>query len=129
EAEAAYRAELASYPDNGKAHFNLAQLLRERGDREDYLRELRDGVEKAAEFGPCYFFLAREELAAGRIDVAADLARRGLDKDRSSEVAPLGHYVLADVYNRRGESAKAETEVSAARKLEAELKHRPSRVL
>jgi hypothetical protein len=37
----------------------------------------------------------------------------------------LGHYVLADVYNRRGEPAKAQEELSKARKLEAALRKKP----
>jgi arylsulfatase A-like enzyme/Tfp pilus assembly protein PilF len=128
-AEALYRAELETYPDHGRARFNLAQLLRERGDRAGYLGELQQGVEKAPEFGPCYFFLARERLGEGRFDEAADLARRGLEADASSEVAPLGHYVLADVYNRQGQHAKAEDEVGRARRLEAEMRKSPQRSL
>jgi arylsulfatase A-like enzyme/Tfp pilus assembly protein PilF len=124
-AVALYRAELETYPDHGRSRFNLAQLLRETGDREGFLRELQQGVEKAPEFGPCYFFLARERLAEGRLEEAADLAKRGLDAESSSELAPLGHYVLADVYNRQGERAKAEAEVGRARRLEAELRKKP----
>jgi len=123
-AERLYREELARFADNGRARFNLAQLLRERGDRAGYLEELRACTEKAAEFGPAFFFLAREELSAGRLEAAAELARRGLEVDRSSEVAPLGHYVLADVYGRQGRSADASAEVKKAREIEARLHRR-----
>jgi arylsulfatase A-like enzyme/Tfp pilus assembly protein PilF len=125
EAEALYREELAIYPDHGKARFNLAQLLRERGDREGALAELAAGVEKAPEFGACYFYLARERLESGDLDAAADLAQRGLAVDGLSEVAPLGHYVLADVYNRRGQPARAQEEVAQARRVEARAKQPP----
>ena len=118
-AERLYRDELARFADNGRARFNLAQLLRERGDRGGYLRELRASTERAPEFGPSFFFLAREELGAGRLDAAAELARRGLEVDRVSDVAPLGHYVLADVYSRQGRAADASAEVAKARELEA----------
>jgi arylsulfatase A-like enzyme/Tfp pilus assembly protein PilF len=124
-AEQLYRRELEVYPDNGRARFNLAQLLRGRGDRTGYLAELRQGVAQAPEFGPCYWYLAREELDGGRLDEAADLARRGLEAQPVSEVAPLGHYVLADVYNRRGEPTRAQEEVAKARKLEAALRRKP----
>jgi arylsulfatase A-like enzyme/Tfp pilus assembly protein PilF len=124
-AESLYRAELDTYPDHGRARFNLAQMLREKGDREGYLRELQQGVEKAPEFGPCYFFLAREKLEGGRLEEAQDLARRGLEADSYSEVAPLGHYVLADVYNRQGQPSKAQDELGKARHLEAELRRAP----
>ena len=105
-AEALYREELATYADNGRARFNLAQIRRARGDREGYLGELTTASAKAHEFGACYFYLAREELDAGRLDPAADLAKRGLEAQPRSDTAPLGHFVLADVYSRRGESGQ-----------------------
>jgi protein O-GlcNAc transferase len=124
-AEALYREELRTYADHGKARFNLAQILRARGDREGFLRELKTLVEAAPEFGPGYFFLAREELNAGRFEAAVDLARRGLQVDSGSDVAPLGYYVLADVYNRQGQPAKAQEEVAKARRLEATRRRHP----
>lgn len=126
EAEALYREELATYPDNGKAHFNLAQLHRESGDRPRYLQALRSALEAAPEFGPPYFFLAREHLNEGRLEAAEKLAAEGLKVAPGSPVAPLGHYVLADVYNRRGKAAAARDEVARARRLEAALRKNPA---
>jgi len=125
-AEALYRAEVQIYADSGRARFNLAQIRRARGDRAGYLGELGDCVAKAHEFGACYFYLAREELDAGRLDPAADLATRGLEAQPRSDTAPLGHFVLADVYSRRGESALAEAEAAKGRKLEAALRKSPT---
>jgi choline-sulfatase len=118
-AEAAYREELATYADNGRAWFNLAQLRRGQGDREGYLETLRAAVEKAPDFGAPYWYLAREELLAGRLDVAKDLAERGLAAQPVSDVAALGHYVLADVHNRQGRPQDARAEVAKAERLEA----------
>ncbi|HSD65053.1 MAG TPA: sulfatase-like hydrolase/transferase, partial [Vicinamibacteria bacterium] len=126
EAEKLYREELARFADNGRARFNLAQLARQRGDRAAFLAELRESTEKAPEFGPAFFFLAREELDAGRLDAAAELARKGLEVDKGSRVAPLGHYVLADVYNRQGRAAEASDEVAKARKIEAGRRKAPA---
>ncbi len=128
-AERLYREELETYADNGKARFNLAQILREKGDRDAYLRELIASVEKAPDFGPSYFFLAREELENGGLDGAFEIAERGLQKDPGSELAPLGHYVLADVWSRRGDGKRAEAEASTARRLEAILRSRPRPVV
>jgi arylsulfatase A-like enzyme/Flp pilus assembly protein TadD len=125
-AEGLYREELQTYADNGRARFNLAQLHRATGDRARYLAGLQDCVLKAPEFGACYLYLAREELGAGRLDQAADLAKRGLEVQPGSDVAPLGHYVLADVYNRRGQGAQAQEEVAKAQRLEATLKKSPA---
>lgn len=126
EAERLYREELATYPDHGKARFNLAQLLKHRGDRAAYLAELRAGIERAPEFGPCYWYLAREELGAGRLAEAAELARRGLEAQPGSEVAPLGHYVLADVFTRQGQADRAQAEVAKAQKIEAAFRRQPA---
>ena len=127
-AEGLYREELRTYADHGRARFNLAQLRRERGDGEGYLSELRECTEKAPEFGPCFLFLAREELRAGRLEAAASLARRGLEADPRSEVAPLGHYVLADVLGRQGRRGEATREAEAGRRLESQRAGRARRL-
>jgi tetratricopeptide (TPR) repeat protein len=126
-AEALYREEIATYPDNGKARFNLAQIHRGRGDRAGYIAQLEAAVNDAPDFGPPYFFLAREHLALGRLDSAAEIAARGLEKAGASDVAPLGHYVLADVYNRQGRAKDAQAEVARARKLEAAIRRHPQK--
>jgi arylsulfatase A-like enzyme/predicted Zn-dependent protease len=124
-AEELYGQELATFPDNGRAWFNLAQLRRGRGDREGYLETLRTAIRKAPDFGAPYWYLAREELGAGRLDAARDLAQRGLEAQPVSDVSPLGHYVLADVYNRQGKPGEAASEVAKARRLEAALRGPP----
>ena len=118
EAESLYRDELKTYADHGKARFNLAQLERQRGNRPGYLAELRASTEKAPDFGPAFFFLAREELSAGRLEAARDLAERGLKVDSRSEVAPLGHYVLADILSRQNKPKEAQEEAAKGRALE-----------
>jgi tetratricopeptide (TPR) repeat protein len=126
DAERLYREELSQFADNGRARFNLAQLSRQRGDEAGFLAELRASTEKAPEFGPAFFFLAREELRAGRLDAAAELARKGLAVDKGSQVAPLGHYVLADVYTRQGKRAEADDEVAKARHIQSARRHAPA---
>jgi choline-sulfatase len=128
-AESLYGEEIATYPDYGRAWFNLAQLRRARGDRQAYLDTLRTAIEKAPDFGAPYWYLAREELQANRLDTAKDLARRGLAAQPVSDVAPLGHYVLADVYNREGQTQAAQDELAKARRLEAALRKNPQRRL
>jgi arylsulfatase A-like enzyme/Tfp pilus assembly protein PilF len=126
DAEEMYREELSRFADNGRARFNLAQLRREEGDVAGYLAELRLATEKSPEFSPPFFFLAREELRAGRLAQARELADRGLEIDKGSELAPLGHYVLADVLNREGKPKEAAAEVEKARRIEAERRRRPT---
>ena len=119
EAERLYRDELEHFADHGRARFNLAQILRQRGDLRGYAAQLRVSTEKAPEFAPSFFFLAREELRQGRLAEARTLAERGLAADDRSELAALGHYVLADVYSREGRPQQAEAEVRLGRALEA----------
>jgi arylsulfatase A-like enzyme/Flp pilus assembly protein TadD len=124
-AERLYREEIELHADHGKARFNLAQLLRQRGDRAGYLSELRAATDKAPEFGPAFFFLAREALGGGDLDAAEKLARQGLEVDKVSDLTPLGHYVLADVFTRRGRLADAAREVQEGRRIEAALRRNP----
>ena len=42
--------------------------------------------------------------------------------DNSSEVAPLGHYVLADILSRENKSKEAETEAAKGKALESRKK-------
>ena len=123
EAESLYRAELSTFADHGKARFNLAQLERERGNLMGFMNELRISTEKAPDFGPSFFFLARAELNAGRLEVARDLAERGLKVDNTSEVAPLGHYVLADILSRQNKPKEAAAEAAKGKELEARARH------
>ena len=126
-AEALYTEEIATFPDNGRAWFNLAQIRRARGERDRYLETLRASIDKAPDFGPAYWYLAREELGAGRLEQAKALALRGIAAQPVSAVAPLGHYVLADVYNRQGRADAAREEVAKAKRLEAVLRRNPPR--
>ncbi len=123
EAASLYRAELSTYADHGKARFNLAQLERQRGNQAGFISELRASTEKAPDFGPSFFFLAREELNAGRLDAARDLAERGLKVDNISEVAPLGHYVLADILSRQNKPKEAQEEAAKGKALESRKRH------
>ena len=119
EAKALYEKELATYQDHGRARFNLAQMKKAAGDRDGFIAELRLSTEKAPDFGPAYFFLAREELNAGRLAAARDLAERGLKVDSVSEVAPLGHYVIADILSREGKQKEAQAEAAKGKALES----------
>ena len=84
---------------------------------------MRRSTEKAPDFGPAFFFLAREELDAGRLDSARDLAERGLKVDNTSEVAPLGHYVLADIFSRQNRPKDASAEAAKGKALESRRRH------
>jgi hypothetical protein len=51
-----------------------------------------------------------------RYDEAVEAARRGLSLDPPPQLRPLGHYVLADLYNRLGQPEDAQRELALARR-------------
>ena len=117
-AVADYRAELADYPDAYKAEFNLARLLEKSGDRAAAIEAFRRVVEVQPDWGIGRFYLARTLLESGDLAGAKSEAMRGLQVDAKSEFAALGHYVLADVYEREGQRSLALAEVRKAKAIE-----------
>ena len=61
---------------------------------------------------------AKALLDAGNLPASAEAAKTGLAKKPDPSIAPLGHFVLADVYNRQGKKNKAAREVALARRME-----------
>jgi arylsulfatase A-like enzyme/Tfp pilus assembly protein PilF len=113
-----YEAELSVNPKGYRASFNLAKLLLKAGRLPEAVTRLEQSVAAAPEFGTGHLYLAKGLLDLGRLDGAETAARKGLESNPDPRMAPLGHYVLADVYNRRGQPARAEAEVAKARRLE-----------
>ena len=118
EAAAAYRRELELRPEAYRAAFNLGRLLARAGRAEESAEQFRASVETRPEFGTGHLYLAKALLDLGDLEGAERAARRGLEASPEPGIAPLGHYVLADVYNRLGRARDAQREVAAARRLE-----------
>jgi choline-sulfatase len=119
DAAAAYRQEIADHPSNFKAFFNLGRLLEAMGDRTGALAALESAVGVNENYAMGRLFLARALLANGDLAGAEREARRGLELDAEGAFAPLGHYVLADVYSRQGRGAEAAREAQLGREAEA----------
>ena len=118
-AQAEYLKELELHPNNFKAAYNLGSLYGGLGRRPDQEAMFRKAIEINPEFGEGYFFLAKLLLDQGRdFDEAVTLARKGLMAAPKSPYAPLGHYVLADLYSRLGRPADAAAEAQRGRALE-----------
>jgi choline-sulfatase len=116
-AVAAYEGELAQNPKAFRAAFNLAKLLQKSGRREEATTYFRKTVALEPDFGTGQLYLAKALLDGGDLAGAEQWARSGLASKPEPMVAPLGHYVLADIYNRRGRAAEADREVAAAKRL------------
>jgi arylsulfatase A-like enzyme/Tfp pilus assembly protein PilF len=113
-----YEAELAVNPRAYRASFNLAKLLLKAGRLPEAVSRFEQSVAAAPEFGTGHLYLAKGLLDLDRLEGAEAAARKGLESNPDPRMAPLGHYVLADVYNRRGQTARAAAEVAKARRLE-----------
>ena len=117
-AKAEYRAEIDAQPDAWKAAFNLARLHEQLRERVEAEQAYRKTLEMNPRFAEGYFYLAKFCLDGGRLEEAAFNARKGLEIGARSQFAPLGHYVLADVFSRQGRHADAAREAAAGKALE-----------
>jgi choline-sulfatase len=115
---AEYEAEIARNPETYQAQFNLAKLLSAVGRKAEAIGHYQRAVDANPEFGSGYLYLAKARLDLDDLDGAEAAARKGMTLKPDAEIAPLGHYVLADVYSRRGRTRDAEREAAAGRKLE-----------
>jgi choline-sulfatase len=117
DAIAAYRAELSANPKAYRAAFNAAKLLQARGRPDEAVALFRKVVEIEPTFGTGQLYLAKALFDGGDLEGAERWARAGLTNKPEPRLAPLGHYVLADVYERQGRDAEARGEIAAAERL------------
>jgi arylsulfatase A-like enzyme/Tfp pilus assembly protein PilF len=116
---AAYRQEIALHPGSFRACFNLSRLYRQVGNRSSEREMLKRAIEANPEFAEGHLFLARHYLETGeQLDEAIRLATRGLALAPDPAQAALGHYVLADLYNRLGRRDDAAHEAARGRAAE-----------
>jgi choline-sulfatase len=117
-AQAAYEAEAAANPKNYGAQFNLAKILMKDGRLADATTRFKAAVDARPEFAEGYLYLAKALLDGGNLSGAEQAAKQGLAKSPERSIAPLGHYVLADVYSRLGRENESAREVARAQALE-----------
>ncbi len=122
-AEREYDEELKAHPENFKAAFNMSRLYEQVGDREGQIGALKQSIQSNPRFGDGYIYLAKVYLDAGtNLQEAISLAQKGLEYAPHSDNAALGHYVLADLYNRAGRPRDAAREVALGQALQARVK-------
>lgn len=118
-AEAEYRRELELHPKAAyKAAFNLGRLYERLGDGVREREALKQAVEVNDQFPEGWCYLAKAYLDSGNLDEAVAVAKKGLEIGPESAGAPLAHFVLGDVYAKRGRMAEAARELAAGRALE-----------
>lgn len=117
-AERHYRAEVELRPDNARAWFNLSQIFAARGDHAEAVEALRAATEARPELAVAHLYLGRSLVALNdpaALDEAEAAARRALQLGLPEGQRPMGHLVLADVYNRQGRTDEAQRELARAR--------------
>jgi arylsulfatase A-like enzyme/Tfp pilus assembly protein PilF len=114
-----YRMEIDLHPTSYKAAFNLGRIYEQLGRAAEQEQAFQQALVMNPVFAEGYLYLAKLYLDQGsRLDDAIELAKRGLALAPRSEYAPLGHYVLADIYSRLGRADEAEEEAARGRALE-----------
>ncbi len=113
----AYETRLEMAPKDFRSHFNLGRLLGAMGDPVRMEASFRAAVEANPDFAVGYLYLAKALLDRGDLTQAEGAALRGLSLSPEPGMAPFGHFVLADIYNRQGRLAEAEREVRRAQTL------------
>lgn len=103
-----YQAELENIPHNFRASFNLSRIYRILGQTEDELEYLKKTRDINPNFPLSYFYLARIYLNRGEnYHEAISLAKKGIKLKPEEKDLPLGYFLLADLYNRIGDSVKS----------------------
>jgi arylsulfatase A-like enzyme/tetratricopeptide (TPR) repeat protein len=117
-----YKKEIELHPAAYPAHFNLAKLYVKMGDIQKGIEHFKEAIKYKKDFANGYLFLAKAYLDLGEnFDEAILLSQKGLKLAPESEYAPLAHFILADIYNRRGQTDKYLEELRKAEQLQQKL--------
>ena len=114
---AEYKQEIELFPGSYMAQFNLGKMYEKLGNPAEQRGAWRASIESNPDFAEGHLFLAKLMFDQGDRAEAVKLARRGIELAPEAEFAPLGHFVLADVYAAEGRRADAEREMAAGRRL------------
>ena len=121
-AETEYRRELETYEDSYRAAFNLSRIYGTQNKLNEQIALLKQATTANPSFAEGRLYLAKAYLDAGtNLAEALSLARKGIELDPLSPVAPLGHFVMAGVLLKQGRSAEAAAELARGNALEARL--------
>lgn len=121
-----YLQEIAMHPKAFKAAFNLGKVYEQMGNRALQEASFKQAIEMNPDFAEGYIYLAKLYLDDNReFDRAITLARKGIEISPASPYAPLGHYVLADIYSRRGMMAESQREARRGQERERATQERP----
>lgn len=114
-----YRKEQETSPFNYKPDYNLGLLYLREKDYEAAIKELNGSIKKQEDYAPAYIFLAKCFMDSGKDFLEAEkLALKGLSLKPDYKSSILGHFLLADIYNRLGDTRESQHHLRLARELQ-----------
>jgi tetratricopeptide (TPR) repeat protein len=113
----AYEKELEVSPKDFRSHFNVAKLYGKAGNTPKTREHFEKAIETNDKFAIGHLYLAKFYLDSGDLEKARELALKGIELGPEPKMAPFGHFILADVYNRQGRFGDAEREYRTAQRL------------
>ncbi|MEK6631424.1 MAG: sulfatase-like hydrolase/transferase [Acidobacteriota bacterium] len=120
-----YRRELELHPTAFKAAYNLSLLYGRQGDTGAQVAALKQSIAANPSFAEGAISLAKAYLDAGtQLTEALSLARQGVTLAPQSTLAPLGHFVMAEILLRQGRADAAAHELAAGKASEARLQRK-----
>ncbi len=118
-----YKKEIELHPAAYPSHFNLAKLYVKIGSPHKGIEHFKEAIKHKKDFANGYLFLAKAYLDLGEnFDEVVRFAKKGLELAPESEYAPLAHFILADIYNRLGQTDKYHEELRKGQQLQQKLK-------
>jgi len=124
-AVAEYRAEAENFPQHYRSWFNLSLLMADLGQPAEAVEAAQNAIDANADFARAQVSLGRYLLLLNdpaRYEEAGEAARRGLALQPEASVRALGHFVLADVYNRLGRPQDSQRELALARQAQQDIR-------
>ena len=119
---------IALAPKSETGYLERGQTLMVQNQFDAALADYNKAIEINPRFAEGHLFLAKLYVDQNQtLDEAVKLARKGLELNPSPEVAPLGHFVMADVYAREGRKAESLREAALGRALESRVKQTAAR--
>ena len=119
-----YKKEQETSPFNHMPDFNLGLLYAKAKELEKAIKEFKSCIEKNDKHANAYIFLAKAYMDSGRdLDEAARFAKNGLSLNPDLKSTILGHFILADIYNRLGRYEESRQHVDKARELQKTLSY------
>lgn len=117
-AEDEFRQEAKLQPGNAEAAYRLGSALLQQGKAHEARKELERADHLRPDMPETLYSLGKAASLEGDNGAAEKAWLRLLDIEKQSSLAAQAHFGLAAIYRKKGESAKAQSEMDQFRKLQ-----------